>query len=272
MRNSYLKLVLCVLGFVVLVGIACNSGTSVDPTATSAPVVQEQEPTPTDTSVPVIPTMTTAPLPTVTTAPPTEEIYDPPTEEIYDAPAYFVEEFDGDLSSWSYFLMNGNENLMDLSAENGYLIFDLQGTYQYVYVLYDEYLYSNVRIDVMADNRGKNTNNVSLICNYTDRFGWYEFSITNGGMYYLYTYSEMDGDYYLLDSGGSTSVNMGRDTNIYTATCSGNQLALYINGYLETEITDNMYNLPEGQVGVSVSSFEALPILVLVDYFSISLP
>jgi len=264
MKNPYLKLVLCVLGFIVLVGIACNSGTSVDPTATSAPVVQQQEPTPTDTSEPVIPTDTTAPLPTATTA--------PPTEEIYEAPAYFVEEFEGDLSSWSYFLMNGNENQMDLAAENGYLVFDLQGTYQWVYVLYDEYTYSNVRIDVMADNRGKNTNNVSLICNYTDRFGWYEFSITNGGMYYLYTYSEMDGEYYLLDSGGSTNVNMGRDTNVYSAICSGNQLALYINGYLETDITDNIYNLPEGQVGVSVSSFEALPILVLVDYFAISMP
>ncbi len=272
MKNPYLKLALCVLGFIVLVGIACNSGTSVDPTATSAPVVQQQGPTPTNTSVPVMPTDTTAPLPTDTTAPLPTATTAPPTEEIYEAPAYFVEEFEGDLSSWSYFLMNGNENQMDLVAENGYLVFDLQGTYQWVYVLYDEYLYYDVRIDAYAENLGANTNNVSLICNYTDRFGWYEFSITNGGMYYIYAYSANDGDYHTLASGGSVNVNMGRDTNIYTAICSGNQLSLYINGFYENGITDNRYNLPEGQVGISVSSFEALPIRVLIDYFAISMP
>lgn len=270
MRSPYLKMIFCVLSFVVLVGLACGGSSNVDPTATSVAVVQEEEteeeviPTSTTTSVP-LPTATTAHLPTATTEIIIEEVAN-------EAPAYFIEEFEGDLGSWSYFLMSGNENEMDLYSEDGYLVFDLQGEYQWVYVLYDEYTYSNVRIDVFADNRGKNTNNVSLVCNYTDRYGWYEFNITNGGMYTIYAFSEMDGDYMILGSGGSTNVNMGRDTNQYTAVCNGNQLALYINGYLETDLTDNIYNYPEGQVGMSVSSFEVLPILVLIDYFAISQP
>jgi hypothetical protein len=265
MQKPYLKTILCIIAFVVLVGMACNIGGS-DPTATSAPVIQQAEPTPTATATtPPLPTATTAPPPTATTAPPTEEVYDEP-------PAYYVEEFEGGLDSWSYFFMSGIDTGNELYSENGYLVFDLQDEYQWVYVLYDEYTYSNVRIDVLAENRGKNTNNVSLICNYTDRFGWYEFNITNGGMYYIYAYSETEGDYMLLGSGGSTNINMGRDTNIYTAVCDGNQLALYINGYLETDLVDNKYNLSEGQVGMSVSSFEVLPILVMVDYFSISYP
>jgi hypothetical protein len=50
--------------------------------------------------------------------------------------------------------MSGNESEMDLYTEDGYLVFDLQGEDQWVYVLYDEYYYPEVRIDVLAENRG----------------------------------------------------------------------------------------------------------------------
>jgi hypothetical protein len=129
-----------------------------------------------------------------------------------------------------------------------------------------------VIIEVYAENLAKNTNNVSLVCNYSDRFGWYEFSVTNGGLYYIYVYSEIDGGYFTLASGGSKNVRQGRDVNVYTAVCQGNQLALYVNGVLEREFTDHKYNLREGQVGFGVSSFEVLPILVEVDYFAIDQP
>lgn len=85
-------------------------------------------------------------------------------------------------------------------------------------------------------------------------------------------YSEIDRDYFTLASGGSTNVLTGRSENTYSAVCNGNQLALYINGVLEREYVDNVYNLSEGQVGILVSSFDVLPILVEIDYFSISLP
>ena len=45
-----------------------------------------------------------------------------------------------------------------------------------------------------------------------------------------------------------------------------------INGIFENEVTDRKYNLSEGQVGFSVSSFDVTPIIVNVDYFSIDLP
>ena len=215
---------------------------------------------------------------------PTEEVvivepteYVAPTEEYVapvttgdESPAYFTEQFEGDTSDWTWFMMSGDENKMDLYTEDGYLVFDLEGEEQYVYVMYDPYTYSDVKLEVSAENRGKNTNNVSLICNYSDKYGWYEFSITNGGMYYFYVYSELDGGYDLLASGGSKNVVTGRHTNTYTATCEGNKLALYINGYLEYEMKDNLYNLTEGQVGFGVSSFDVLPIIVYVDYVDIS--
>jgi len=207
----------------------------------------------------------------------TEEPTEEPTE-VYvasdtsenDAQDYFTEEFEGDTGNWSWFMMSGDEDKMDLYTEDGYLVFDLEGEQQYVYVMYDPYTYSDVKVEVRAENRGKNTNNVSLICNYTDKYGWYEISITNGGMYYFYIYSELDGGYGLLASGGSKNVITGRHENTYTAVCEGNELALYINGYLEYEMTDNLYNLTEGQIGFGVSSFDVLPIIVYVDYVDIS--
>jgi len=54
--------------------------------------------------------------------------------------------------------------------------------------------------------RGKNTNSVSLICNYSDEEGWYEFNITNGGKYTLSAYFEQDGEYKFLADGGSVEV------------------------------------------------------------------
>jgi hypothetical protein len=186
--------------------------------------------------------------------------------------AYFIEEFEGSLDNWSYFVMNGDESKMDLFTENGRLIFDLRGTYQYLYVLYEAYTYEDVRIDVFAENRGKNTNSVSLICNYTDREGWYEFNISNGGLYNIFIFDGVDNEYKILESGGSTNINMGRAENMYTAICQGNRLALYINGILEKEYVDNKYNLRNGQVGLSVSSFEYEGVLVEVDFFAISQP
>ena len=205
---------------------------------------------------------------------PTEEVIveeseaeDPAADE---PPAFYTEEFDGDLDNWSYFLMSGDEDLMDLYTEDGYLVFDLEGEQQYVYMLYDPYTYENVMVEVKTENRGANTNNVSLICNYTDKYGWYEISISNGGLYTFWVYSVLDGGYDDIANGGSKNVITGRHENTYTATCDGNELALYVNGVLEYEMTDNLYNLTEGQVGFGVSSFEVLPILIYTDYVTIS--
>lgn len=278
MKRPGLQIIFIFISFFVIVGLACGTSTQADPTATTPPQEQAE-----DVVVPVVeeevveeavvvPDATDPPMrqmPTAEEAAPEEEVYEEPAVE---PQAYYVEEFDGDLSSWSYFLMSGDENYMDLFIDYGRLVFDLRGYDQYVYVMYDEYIYDSVRIDVEAENLGKNTNNVSLVCNYSDRLGWYEFAISNGGLYDILVYSELDGGYFTLVSGGSKNIRTGRDVNTYTAICEGNKLQLYINGLFEKEFTDRKYNLREGLVGVSVSSFDVLPILVELDYFAISQP
>jgi hypothetical protein len=274
MEKIYLKTLAIVISFVALVGLACIFTGGGDPTATPIIETEEEEAVvqrPQDTEPPVTePIVTQEPLPTPTERQmPTEEVV--VTEEVVnELPAFFTEEFNGDMDNWSYFLMSGSEMDMDLYADDDSLVFDLRGANQWVYTIYDPYYYSDVIIEVSAENKGKNTNNVSLICNYSDEYGWYEFNITNGGMYDILVYDEIESEYVTLTGGGSVHVKTGRNTNIYTAVCQGNQLALYINGYLEKEHYDNIYNLKEGQVGVSVSSFDVLPILIEIDYFDIS--
>jgi hypothetical protein len=276
MKRANLKIIFSVIGFFFLVSLACGTSTPPDPTATTPPEIQEviiPEPTEEEIVLPELPTPPSRQLPTTEPFVAEDDDITEEDDDWFDEPqAYFVEEFEGDLSSWSYFLMSGDEDKMDLYTDYGRLVFDLQGRHQYVYVLYEEYYYSEVEIEVFAENLAKNTNNVSLICNYSDRFGWYEFNISNGGLYDILVYSELDGGYIELASGGSKNVRQGRDVNAYTAVCVGNQLSLYINGILEKQYVDRKYNLRDGQVGFGVSSFDVLPILVEVDYFAIREP
>ena len=199
--------------------------------------------------------------------PPTAE----PTQE--EAPAFFTEQFDvTGAPNWSYFLQNGNENQMNLSTENGKLIFDLQGANLWVYVTYEPWLYTDVQIEAQATNLGLNNNNVSLICRYTPERGWYEFNIANNGLYSILVYDQVNQRYETLFNGGSNAIKQGRDTNVYTAACEGNTLSLWINGQAVRQVEDKRFNLTEGQVGISVSSFDVTPILVQIEYFDIREP
>jgi S1-C subfamily serine protease len=187
-----------------------------------------------------------------------------------DPAAYFTEEFsDGvDLSNYSYFEFYGQDSGFETYVEDDAFVFDITATDRYVYITYDAYTYQDVIMEVQATNRGKNNNNVSLICRYNaDDNTWYEFNIANNGLYNIYAF---DGaEYKAIASGGSTAINIGKGTNIYTAGCLGDVLSLFINGVEAKTIQDTKHKFDEGQVGFSVSSFNVTPILVNIDYFSV---
>ncbi len=244
---------LALAGVILLVGLAC--GTTPTTTPTQPPPIQIQP---------------TEPLPVQIqpTEPPTEA----PTEAPAEAPAYFTEDFDGLIPDWSYFLMSGDENKMTLESGNGILLFDLEGEDLWVYFLYDPYIYTDVRIDARVKNRGFNKNNVSLICRYDEKYGWYEFNVANNGLYWILAYDELTQGYQELYSGGSTAIRSGKDVNEYTAFCSGNTLALYINGVEARTITEKRFAFRDGQAGIGTASFNVLPIIVEWDWVTISEP
>jgi S1-C subfamily serine protease len=184
---------------------------------------------------------------------------------------YFYTEFDGGLDSWSYFEWHGKEDGFSAETANNRLRFDINGENVWLYFLYQDYSYTNVRIDTKAENLGRNNNNVSLMCRYSDDLGWYEFNIANNGTYTILWYDNVSlKDYKLLYSGGSNLINMGRDVNEYTAICNNDKLTLGINGVEVRTVTDK--TLKEGLTGLSVSSFDVTPITVEFDYFGVSVP
>ena len=188
---------------------------------------------------------------------------------------FFTEEFNTATDDWKYLTVNGGNSrvvdgivgLMSIRQVGGLLSFDLQGPGAWIYATYDPFTYKNVRLDVKAGNRGSNSNNISLICRKSD-LGWYEFDIASNGLFeILFAQIQPDASvsYKHIADGGASKVKSGMAENEYGIVCQDNTLSLYVNGSEVRKLEENKYLLPEGRVGVSVSSFREVP--VTVDFF-----
>ena len=260
-KNKLAKPFLLLLGFVLIVGLAC---------ITSTPEPEEPTPAPAEPAAPVEEAASPVPQPTTPPEPVSEQ--------------YYTEEFAGDASQWTYFLVDGNKSvpsyveedfgIMSVGVEDERLIFDLGSEGQWAYVTYGAFEYENVRLDVVADNRGVNKNSVSLICRYTDT-GWYEFNIANNGLYNIYYAQVLDNNkmvYHPIKNGGANKIKSGKEVNEYSIICEEKTLTLYVNGDERISFEENDYALREGKIGVGVSSFDILPVEVEIDTITISQP
>jgi hypothetical protein len=245
----------------VLVSLACQFGTPSTPAPTPLP-----PPTQPPTQAPV----NVVPSPVIEQ--PTEAATEAPTE----APAqdYFTEEFDGDISNWSYFISKNDSKADDSGSQpitdNGYLVFDLAKNLN-VYTVYDPMNYEDVRVDVRVDNRGTNNNNINLVCRLSDE-GWYEVSVANNGLFWFWAFDGKKQAYVKLADGGSNKIRSGKETNEYTLVCSGRIIKLAINGVDTKAFTDNQFVFRSGQIGVGLSSFNDAPTKVEFDWVKISQP
>lgn len=249
-------------GLLLMIGLACSTvaGGGETPIPPTQPLQQQ----PTNTNVPEPTAAPTNPPPTQV---PHTEV--PPTAKPTELPAFFKEEFDGDLSNWTYFVNYGEESGVELSADSAKLKIKITSLDTSVYVTYAPYIYTDVVLEAQADNAGKNNNNVSLVCRYDEADStWYEFNIANNGLYWILAF--VDNEYKQIYSGGSNLIKQGKDTNLYKASCIGNELSLFINGQEARTVEDSTYGLKEGQVGLSVTSFNVLPIEIDFEYFTIA--
>lgn len=236
------------------------------------------------------PPPTSQPLPTnpppPTSAPiqqPTQESQPIPTPQSQPQPQnqqFFTEEFDTPLSdAWSVLTVTGsddaNPDKVTVEPQSGKLVWNFDSEYVYYYLFYEGNSYSDVKVEVRADNRGKNNNSISLICRYDPEVGWYEFNIANNGLYdILFAEVTESGSigYNRISNGGSNAIKQGKDVNEYVISCVGDKLTLTINGEEIKPVTEKNYGLRDGGVGVSVSSFNVLPILVEMEWFKVSEP
>jgi hypothetical protein len=154
-------------------------------------------------------------------------------------------------------------------------VWNFDSEYVYYYLFYNAFTYEDVKVEARADNRGKNNNNISLICRYDEEVGWYEFNIANNGLYDILYAEVLDNGkirWNRVANGGSNAINQGKEVNEYSITCQGDELTLNINGDEVISIKDQKYGLRSGQAGISVSSFDVLPVLIEMDWLRISEP
>ena len=199
-------------------------------------------------------------------------------EPTASAQQFYTEEFDTEDNNWEYLIVNGSNkqivkgstSSMSMRTVGGLLVFDLQNKGTTAYATYEPFTYTDVRLDVKAGNRGTNNNNVSLICRKSDA-GWYQFDIASNGLYEIF-FAKTVGDaveYTRIADGGSSKIKTGWAENKYGIVCQGSTLVLNINGAEARRLEDKKYLLPEGKVGISVSSVKDAP--VIVDFFWVSI-
>jgi hypothetical protein len=264
-----------IAAFILMVGLACSVVLGNETPAPNAQPTDQQQ---------VAPTEPPAQQEQPTAEPPTaESTAEQPTAEPTQAPQadkYFTDNFDADSGNYSYFefheaFESAEPDKSILPAiKDGYMVFNLQKPNKWVFALYDGSTYDNVKTEVSVDNRGKNNNNIMLLCRYSDE-GWYAFSIANNGLYWIWAYDRtgaVSKGWNLIVNGGSTAIKQGKDTNTYTASCSGDSLSLFINGKEVKTISDRKFKFREGKVGFGVLSFEVMPILVDVNSLKVSQP
>ena len=246
----------------MIVGMACSAlsggGTPEPPAVTEAPTeAPTREPT-------------KEPTEAVTEEPTEEPTQEPVSNEARD---FYVEEFDSTFNAdnWQYFTLgDGDPDNLVIEQRDDYLLFDLGSEDLYVYYLYSPYIYTNVSLSLNALNKGRNNNNVSLICRMNDEgTQWYEFSVESGGVWFLYAFDE---GYNRIANGGTNDLRQGKEQNTYRMDCVDDEITLYINDKKLNTVRDSKYFFNEGYVGFNISSLNVLPITLEVNWFEIAQP
>lgn len=218
---------------------------------------------------------TEAPPPTLEpTVPPQEE----PTEaaptsepEPEDTGGFFVEEFDGDLSSWVPFVIAGDAKKEYAEAFGDRLKFELPSSETYAYVENTAVTFQDVYVETEVETIKGGANGIALFCRGSDQ-GFYEFRVHTMGRF-AGTFEAYRFDFKLRERNKVPYVNLlkdrerlstydikaGLDTNVLGLMCVDDEIRLFINGVEQLPmpggepIRDNV--LSEGTVGVAAMSF-----------------
>lgn len=199
-------------------------------------------------------------------------VFNPNATEAGDV--YYSTTFDSPLNDWIYFLTYGDEDNFGSEVADGRFRTQINARDTYVYYIYNDLIFTDVQIEVTAENFGANTNWSGIVCRYTDE-GWYETTIGNTGEWQVFRYDSASGRYVLLDSGGSRQIRTGKEVNDFTVVCSGDQIIIGVNG---TQIdTVSMKSagygvIREGQIGLTISATTVTPVIIEFDDFKAGIP
>jgi hypothetical protein len=187
---------------------------------------------------------------------------------------YYNEKFEA-MEGWWVYPLRGDETGWGYEVFDNRLRAEIVSQDTWVYYMFEGGgNFQDVRIDITVENRASNTNFVGIICRSSDT-GWYEANILNTGEYFIYYGYPDDASVDLMYKGATRLIKTGRSINSYAMVCEGEQLTLGINGEgvvtIPLKAGDFRY-LADGQVGVSVSTSYAIPVVVDFLQFVMSVP
>ena len=232
-----------------------------------------QSATPTSVA-PLFPTATI--LPTQTSVPLTDTPAPTPTLELTPTPLprLFTNEFESSLAGWAI-LQAGNEATPNIKNENSNLILQMDSPFTWVYAVYGAQDYDNIRVDARFANQGASPASIGLICRYSESEGWLEYNISTDGTYnVLYGQWLASGvaDYLPVLSGSSNAIQPSGASQEIGLICSGTTLSLLIDQTIIRNVDVSRFELTNGKVGVTASSFENTPVIAAFDWMKVSDP
>jgi hypothetical protein len=230
---------------------------------------QSAAPTP---AAPLFPTATNhpTPLPVTDTPAPTPTLEPTPTP----FPRLFTNEFDSSLAGW-VILQAGNDAVPNIKTEQSNLILQMDSPYTWLYVLYGAQDYKDIRIDIQFEYQAGGPSSIGLICRYSESDGWLEYNVSTDGTYnVLYGLWLANGiaDYLPILSASSEVIGPSGTPQEIGLTCSDTTLELYMNQQLIRKVDVSRYELLEGKIGISASSFENTPVIAAFDWVKVGEP
>lgn len=213
---------------------------------------------------------TQTPIPVTDTPPSTPTTEFTPTP----LPRLFTNEFDSPLKGWVT-LQSGSDTAPELNAENSNLILKMDTPFTWVYAVYAIQDYGDIRIDARFTNQAGSPASIGLICRYNETDGWLEYNVYSDGTYsVLYGQWLADGiaDYLPVLSASSKAILPSGSSQEIGLLCSGTTLSLIIDQTIIRSVDVSRFELAEGKVGLTASSFENTPVIAAFDWVKVSEP
>lgn len=245
-----MKKMILLFGLLILTA-ACQSAAST-PISDSTPTITLQP-----TSVPATTTSTPSATPAPTDTPP---------------PLYFTEEFETASAFWE-FIQTGGTTSPATAFENGALRIDFSAPDTWYLGIHNAYTYSNILIT--AKSSAAPTGSIGLICRYEESKGWFEFNVASEG-----TYSVLFGQwlapgiaqYTPIASGPAAQLEAGKLDYEIGLSCQDNSLLMYVNGTLLRRLEVERFELTEGNIGITASSFKEIPMTAFFEWIKVGKP
>ena len=196
-----------------------------------------------------------------------EEIEYLPTAQSLPDNVAFRDDLDQDVSAdWGLKVVSGLQEQLLLTQNNGQVRIELlqnPNDANFLFINRDK-TYEDVVVQAEFEYRNTTDTFVAVVCRVTDE-GWYELRVNNAGHFQLLKFSQ-----YLADQGKNahetlsgqvsraTSFKTGKEPNVISLSCVGNQISAFING--EQLIKDRVPLVVEddsfssGSIGFGISA------------------